>query len=356
MSKTVIVAPLNWGLGHATRSITVINSLIATGCKVIIASDGNSLNVLKKQFPFLDSEVLPSYSPVYPATGNMALAMLKQAPKMLVNIRNEQSVIKKIALKYKAEIIFSDNRYGCFTDFTKNIFLSHQLMIQAPESLQFLQPSINRLHAKYINRFHECWIPDVQQGFKLSGVLSVNKYIKIPQFNCGLLSTFQFSNISDDSKFDLVAILSGPEPQRTIFEGMIIEQLEKIRCRSLVIRGKISDPNEIPDRGIVQFKNYVTAEEIVQHLSTDTLVIARSGYSTIMDLAQLGVRALLVPTPGQTEQEYLASYLDDNKIFMMQTQNNLDIQKAIEMKLDFAALKTENNILLQQNLNRILLT
>ncbi len=356
MSKTVIVAPLNWGLGHATRSKTVIDNLLTAGCKVIIASDGNSLKILKRQFPFLHTEELPSYSPVYPSDGNMAWAMLKQAPKMLINIGNEQSVIKKIATKYNAEIIISDNRYGCFTNFTKNIFLSHQLMIQSPESMLFLQPSINRLHAKFINRFHECWIPDVVQGFKLAGTLSENKYIKIPKFYCGLLSTYLSSNMSNDNKFDIVAILSGPEPQRTIFEGRIIEQLEKIRYRSLLIRGKISDPNEIPDRGVMQFKNYVSAEGISNYISPNTFVISRSGYSTIMDIAQLGVSALLVPTPGQTEQEYLASYFDENKIFMMQTQNNIDIQKAFERKSDYLAIKTEKNILLQQNLNRILLT
>ena len=356
MSKTVIVAPLNSGLGHAARSKTVIDNHLAAACKVIIASDGNSLSVLKRQFPVLQAEELPSYSPVYPLNGNMVWAMLKQTPKMLLNISNEQSAIKKIASKYNAEIIISDNRYGCFTNFTKNIFLSHQLMIQSPESLLFLRPSINRLHAKYINRFHECWIPDVEHGFKLSGILSENKFIKIPKYNCGLLSSFQSSNLSNDKKYDIVAILSGPEPQRTIFEGKIIEQLEKLHCSALLIRGKISDPNEIPDRGALQFKNYMPADEIAKFINTDTLVICRSGYSTIMDIAQLGVRALLVPTPGQTEQEYLASYLEENKIFMMQTQSNIDIQNAIEKKLEYAAIRIEKNILLQQNLNRILLS
>ncbi len=330
MAKSVIIAPLNWGLGHATRCIPVVHELLKQGMEVVIASNGQSLALLEKQFPALQSYILPGFNPTYSSHGKMTLAMLKQLPKFLCQIEREKVAMAKIARKVKADCIISDNRYGARTSFTKNIFISHQLNIQVPENMSQYHSLINKWQASYINRFDECWIPDTGNENNLAGKLVQSEKIKIPQYFTGVLSAMNTQLQPEEKKYDVVVVLSGPEPQRSMFEGMIIDQLSHSFLKTLVIRGRINDPQPMPQRGNMEFLNYASSDTIASMLHKDTIVIARSGYSTIMDLVKTGCRAILVPTPGQTEQEYLATYLSSKNYFVAQKQSAFNVSEAME--------------------------
>ncbi|OQB65931.1 MAG: undecaprenyldiphospho-muramoylpentapeptide beta-N- acetylglucosaminyltransferase [Bacteroidetes bacterium ADurb.Bin141] len=330
MAKKVIVAPLNWGLGHATRCIPVVKTLLQQGTEVVIAGNSQSLSLLEKQFPSLESYSLPGFNPSYPAQGKMTLAMLKQLPKFLFQIEREKIAMTKVARKTMADVIISDNRYGARTSFTKNIFISHQLNIQVPDSMSSYHSLINKWQATYINRFDECWVPDTGSENNLAGKLVQSENIKIPLYFTGILSAINTQLQPEEKKYDVVAVLSGPEPQRSMFEGMIIDQLSHSNLKTLVVRGRVNDPQPMPQRGNMEFLNYASSDAIASLLHKDTIVIARSGYSTIMDMVKTGCKAILVPTPGQTEQEYLATYLSSKNYFVVQQQSAFNVSEAMQ--------------------------
>ena len=337
--KNVLIAPLDWGLGHATRCIPVITEFLTLGANVIISGSGNSLLLLKKEFPQLTAIELPGYNVSYSQDANMLWAMLKQAPKIFMAIAKEKNAVKKIVERHNIDIIISDNRYGLRHQKTKNIFITHQLNIQVPDSMAFLHSFVNRINAGYINRFHECWIPDANDGFKLSGVLSCSKNISVPVNFIGPLSRFNKSVAKkQDYLYPIMVILSGPEPQRTIVEGKIIDQLFKLNAAALVIRGRPADTQELKSRGMIDFRNHATTAEILSSISADTVFISRSGYSTLMDLSVLGNKAILIPTPGQTEQEYLGEFVKDKKIFFSQKQSEINLADALGEVNDFSGI------------------
>ncbi len=341
--KNVLVCPLDWGLGHATRCIPVINELLNQNANVLIAGDGDGLELLKKEFPQLTFLFLKGYRAKY-QSGNMALAMLKQLPRFLATIVREYFQIKKIIRQHNIDIVISDNRYGLWNKKIKSVFITHQVNIQTPQHLKITKPIINGINRFFINQFFECWIPDTEGENNLSGKLSDASEIKIPVYKIGLLSRFASLTLLNykpqTTNNKLLCILSGPEPQRTIFEGMLIEQLQKLNISVLIIRGRPNDNQELKSKFLIEFKNHASAHEMFQHITNAEIVIARAGYSTIMDLATLGKKAILIPTPGQTEQEYLAGYFFDKKIFYTQQQHELNLQTALKEVEGFNGIKT----------------
>ena len=344
-NKTVLVCPLDWGLGHCTRCIPIITELLNQNAEVLIAGDGDGIALLKKEFPQLKFIFLKGYRAKYNA-GNLAFSMIKQLPRFFSSILREHLQLKKIISDNKIDVVISDNRYGLWHKKIKSIFISHQLNIQTPEGLNFVNPLINSLNRFFISQFSECWIPDVQGNNNLSGKLSEQSQIKIPVYRIGILSRFANEhfftpNTKRETVHHIVCILSGPEPQRTIFEGMLLEQLEKINKSVLIIRGRPNDKQELKSKFLIEFKNHATANEMVDFIKDAGLIIARSGYSTIMDLAVLGKKAILIPTPGQTEQEYLAAYFYEKKIYFSQTQTELDLHTALNELTNFSGIKID---------------
>ncbi len=356
--KNVLIAPLDWGLGHATRCIPVINAFLKQGANVCIAGNGKSLKVLQKEFPQLQFFNLSGYNIKYTSGGSMVLSMLKQVPKILSGIATEKRQLRRIVAENNIDIVISDNRYGAYSGKTKNIFITHQLNIQVPDGLQFLKPVINKLNAYFISKFDECWVPDVESGFKLSGELSESKNISIPVYPIASLSRFaEIKKEKEQYTYPVIAVISGPEPQRSIFEGKVIEQLYDLHTAALIIRGKPDDRQELKSRGMIDFKNHASADEIFSLINNQTVFISRSGYSTIMDLAALGNKAILIPTPGQTEQEYLAAYFSSKEIFFYQSQKQLNLGVALRAVENYKGLQMNSaNGLLNKSIERILNT
>lgn len=315
----VIVAPLNWGLGHATRCVPLINYLLSQGIKVIIASDGLSLKLLIKEFPELPSYELPSYGIRY-SHANMAWNMLVQGPSIANAYVKELNTAKKIVLETKATVIISDNRFGFKTPTTKNYYITHQVNILHP--IKLISQFASWIHRCFIDKFDQCWIPDFAGEKSLSGRLSTSTYLKNVVY-LGPLTRIENKTISQ--KWDIFILLSGPEPQRTILENALIELLPTWRDKKiLMIRGTENANPKV--KSIVQncsVLDLADTTEIADALNSSGLLIARSGYTTVMDIAQLDIRAIFIPTPGQTEQEYLAKSLSRNPKYTWMSQSEI---------------------------------
>jgi uncharacterized protein (TIGR00661 family) len=346
-NKRVLVAPLNWGLGHATRCIPVIIEFYKQGAEIFITSDGRSLELLKKEFPELVFFNLKGYDIKYPENGSMVLQMILSAAKISSAIKREHVELEKIVEDNNIDIVFSDNRYGCWSKKAYSVFMTHQINIQAPDNFKWAEPFILTKNKNFISKFNECWVPDFQGEENLSGKLSHSgkaeniKYI-------GPLSRFTFSENQNPSleKYDLLVICSGPEPQRTIFEELMTKEVLKTNLKVLLVKGVTEIKRKIEQKDNLKIISHSDAKEMQKLFEVSSLIISRPGYSTIMDLVALGKKAIFIPTPGQTEQEYLAEYFMNKKCFYSHSQENFNLQQAISASENYTGLK----ILLQPEL------
>jgi uncharacterized protein (TIGR00661 family) len=304
----ILVAPLNWGLGHATRCIPLINCLLTNHCKVILAGDGAIKALLKQEFPSLPFIDLPGYHITYSAhKWTMALQLALQIPKIISGIKYENQRLEQMVNEHHIDAIISDNRYGLYHKNIPGVFISHQLFIRTPFGNQ-ADRYLQKLNYNYINRFTECWIPDHAHETNLSGLLSHSLSLpEIPVRYIGPLSRFH-QDMPAEEKY-LMFILSGPEPQRTIFENICLEQLKLYNGPVVFVRGLPAETKlpEVPSHICVY--NHLNSSLLEEKMNGASFIVARCGYSTVMDLAIVKKKGILVPTPGQTEQEYLAKHL-----------------------------------------------
>jgi predicted glycosyltransferase len=353
--KKILVAPLNWGLGHATRCMPIIKILLEQGFEILLASDGDAGRILSKEFPNLPYFELPSYNISYPSE-NMLYNGLVQSKNIFKTIKKEKKTIQNIVNQYNINIVISDNRFGCYTENTKNIFITHQINIKTPYRwTDFFARKINHF---FIKKFDEIWIPDVKNEPSLAGTLSHGYLEKLPPCHyLGVISRFEKTiNITIPlgfpkqperySNINILILLSGPEPQRTILEQKILAQAEKLPYDFLLVRGLVKENEQLTEQKNIKILNYATSETLNELMRNAKLIIARSGYTTLMDLALTGKKALLIPTPGQTEQEYLAASLAAKNIFTYQTQKALNLEKGIAEALEMKAWQPQfqNNI------------
>lgn len=330
-SNRVLVAPLNWGLGHATRCVPIIKKLQAEGKEVILTACGRSKDFLKREFPELEFVDSPHFSILYSKVFPMWMIMLLQSPRILWNIYIEHKWLNNFLERNEIDEVISDNRYGLWSNKVRCVFITHQLMIKCPGMFQFLEPLLHRLVLQYVKKYSECWIPDIDVKINLSGDLS-HKF-KIPENTkfIGFLSRFEFSKDKAEFKTDaknkdevysICFLLSGPEPLRTELE-MQIRAIEKnLPKKCLLIQGKPETTNWDQTGQNLIVGPHIDDMELQNILLKTPLIVCRAGYSSIMDLKVLGRSALLIPTPGQTEQEYLTEYLSESGLFDKMLQEN----------------------------------
>ena len=325
----MLVAPLDWGLGHTTRCIPLIQALLHQNFIILLATEGNSAALLSKEFPNITILPLDGYNISYASKKVLFNAKIFfQISKILRAIKHENKWLEQIIREYKIDIVISDNRYGLYNRGIKSIFITHQLAIETGNI--FTNWIVQKLNYKLINKFDACWIPDEKAPNDLAGKLSnPNKLPTIPVNYIGALSRFKKED--KDKNIDLLVLLSGPEPQRTILEKMMLEQMNELQCKMILIRGLPSVEDKlISNNKAITIYNHLTADELSTTIQSSKIVVARSGYSTIMDLVSLQQKAILIPTPGQTEQEYLAKYLAEKKYFVAAKQSGFNLNKEIE--------------------------
>jgi UDP-N-acetylglucosamine transferase subunit ALG13 len=254
--------------------------------------------------------------------------MLLKTPLLLYHIILEHSRLKRIIREYSIDIIISDNRFGLWNKTITSVYVTHLPLIPLPKSLKLLEFIGVILHRFVINQYSLCFIPDLPGKLNVSGRLSHG--VRLPgnvRFT-GILSRFislneSHKDVKPDFKHNTV-ILSGPEPQRGMLKQKLVSILRKKESLTVILEGH-------PDKGKGNVKseniicyNHLSAPEMMDMIKGSESVISRSGYTTIMDLIALNCSALLIPTPGQTEQEYLAEYLSEMGWFSTLSQNNLD--------------------------------
>lgn len=302
-NKTIIVAPLNWGLGHATRCIPIIHHLIGCGHKVILASDGEPLELLKREFPQLPYETLPSYGIRYKYK-SIFINMLTQWPTIAKAIRAEKKAAKDLVDKWSADVLISDNRMGFRSQLTKNVYITHQTSIHT--STRMLSWLADTAHAFFYDKFDEMWIPDYADN-RVAGNLSKTDNEKA--WYIGPLSRFTKDEGVAHKPIDIIAVLSGPEPQRSNLEAIFVAWIAERYAEKKVtlVRGTNALRLSYYPHNM-EVLDLVGGEILQGLLKSSTQIVCRSGYSSIMDLFALGRSALLIPTPGQTEQEYLARF------------------------------------------------
>jgi uncharacterized protein (TIGR00661 family) len=330
-AKRILIAPLDWGLGHATRCIPIIKLLTEKGMEVIIAADGRAVQLLKDEFPSLRHIHLRGYRIHYSKTFYLPLMIALQIPKMIASIVREHFQLINIIRKEQPDIVISDNRYGLWSKKVKCIFVTHQLMVKCPAGLKFLEPILHRIILWLIKKYDECWIPDVVGENNLSGDLSHRFPLPANAKFIGWLSRLHSSEIiSEEKKYDLLVLLSGTEPQRTMLENILTGQILKTNFRTLMVRGITEEQKQFSHQNNLEVVSYLTGTELLSAINKSEIIICRPGYSTLMDLAATGKKAILIPTPGQTEQEYLGNILKEKKISCVQEQNNFSLNEAMK--------------------------
>ncbi len=323
----ILLSPLDWGLGHATRCIPIIRELLHLDCDVWLASDGYQKRLLQQEFPALTILEMPGYKIRYSKSG-FRLKMITQIPKILDIINYENKWLKSKTPVYEFDAIISDNRYGFYNKQVSNVFITHQLRIRTSMG-KLIDGLLNRINYRYIKKFDECWIPDEEKN-TLAGELSHPKRLpKSAVHYIGTLSRFEALS-SPAIKNHLLIILSGPEPQRSVLENLIIKEIVHINGTATVVRGLPGEERIIPSTNSIKFYNHLPASELNKEMGKADFVISRSGYSTIMDIAKLNKRSILIPTPGQVEQEYLANQLALQNFTYCLQQKNFSLVKAIE--------------------------
>lgn len=326
----ILVAPLNWGLGHASRCVPLIHSLLDEGHEVVIGGDGMSFTLLRKHFPKLRYVYLAPLDLHYSRSGNQTWAMLKAIPQLLLWRNKDRLMLKAILQEEHFDQVISDNRPGLYNKQVECIYITHQLQIRLTKTWQWAEAMASRIHARMYTRFNKVWIPDYEDiNHSLAGELSHPSNLRLSRKMTafqyiGPLSRFHspITHKPSPINYEVVAVLSGLEPQRTLLEQELIERYSGKEERVLIVQGLVNHPNTRIKRGNLTIVPSMADAELVPALLNARHIIARSGYSTIMDLEALGLLSVgnnkplpvhieLIPTPGQPEQEYLAVWLKD---------------------------------------------
>lgn len=325
----MLVAPLDWGLGHATRCIPIVKELMSQNVEVLIAADGRPFDLLKKEFPLLTLIRLPGYSVAYSDDKRIALKVVQQFPQLVYSAVSEHRMLRKIIREFRVQGVISDSRFGLFARRIPCVYVSHQIGIKMPPKLEWASYPVYLINKTLINRYFECWVPDTAGEDNLSGELSHHYPLPRNAKYVGPLS--RFKKIPGIGKeYDVLVLLSGPEPQRSILEGIVLNQLKASSYRSLVVRGVPEEIQRINFSEFVTVVSSLESEALNVAILSSEIILSRPGYSTVMDLALLGSRAIFIPTPGQTEQEYLAGIFLKNRTFCVRRQESFNLDEAIK--------------------------
>jgi len=294
---------------------------------VIIGSGEEQLSFFREELPNLKYIDFPGFKPRYSRFFPQYLVLLFKIPVLLYHIAAEHQRLKRIIKDNNIDIVISDNRFGLWSRQVTTVYITHQLLIPFPEKFRFLEAYGRMLHNKIIKKFSFCFVPDLPGDINLSGRLSHGFRIQENVRYIGILSRFENTNDSPSGNplntSHNTVLLSGPEPQREILKQKLTAILKNKEPKTVIFEGKPGIEGEIPPVGNITFIRHLPPDRMKEIIKSSDLIISRSGYTTIMELVSLKCTALIIPTPGQTEQEYLAEYLTGKGWFSTISQNEL---------------------------------
>ena len=341
----ILIAPLDWGLGHTTRCLLLIKALESKGYNIFFAGNKLQQSLVKAQFnsnvKFLDLE---GYSINYSKNKwSLPFKIAIQIPKIVFRIYAEKYWLSHQITKHNIQLVISDNRYGLFSKKIPCVFITHQLQIIAP--FNWMIYVIQKINYCFINQYNLLLVPDVEDDLNAAGKLShPTRMPKTKTKFVGLLNRFFNNTFSLErdtiSKIDLCILLSGPEPQRTILENKMVEQLESLNHLKIVfIRGLPSSTNNLNiNKSNVTIHNHLPQNKLFDVLQNSNIIVSRSGYTTLMEVLPLQKKLILIATPGQTEQEYLATYLEEKKLALKAKQENLNLNRILDEANNFSPI------------------
>jgi predicted glycosyltransferase len=358
----VLVAPLNWGLGHATRCIPIIHGLLEQNCQVIIGANGKAGKLLQQEFPHLPyvetpgSEIRYSQNKIF-----FSLLLLWQMPRFLKQIRAEKNWLKQQITEWNLDAVISDNRYGLTNPSIRSVLITHQLLIKTGQGI-WLDRWIQQIGYWLLNKFDEVWVPDYQGLWALAGELSNPKKLPVtPIRYIGMLNRFTDKRNKAEVATDthLLFLISGPEPQREIFETLIVQSLPNFTGSCTLVKGKpesaslenFSSSEKLAllyGKADVKIFEHLESVALQLEIENASLIICRSGYTSLMELLPQHKKLVLVPTPGQPEQKYLAQYCQQNGWAPYLTQECFSIEKANQLADAFSYQQYSPSTLLLQ--------
>ena len=332
-SLRVLVAPLDWGLGHATRCIPLIGQLLQNGCEVVLAVEGAGARLLAREFPQLELKTLHGYKVRY-GKNNLFLNIFLQLPRIFKAIAKERKWLEQLLTDEKFDIIISDNRPGLYNSKAYCIYITHQLRIQSGVG-SWVDDQLQQLHTRYMKKFNKVWVPDAAGSDNLAGELSHPYDQMLVVDYLGLISRFTNKH-TPPAKYKVMCLLSGPEPQRSLLERQCVEELKQFEGAALLVRGLPGETSTLPVNDTTKVEQHLSAADLQSAIEESDLVICRSGYTTLMDLMKLKQKAVLIPTPGQTEQEFLAAYMNACNYFPYMLQHQFRLKEAIQLSQQFS--------------------
>lgn len=339
----ILICPLEWGLGHAARMIPMAMKLRDMNNNIIIGSGEEHLALFRNELPGLSYIKFTGFSPGYSRFLPQYLVLLLKIPQLLYHIIREHILLKRIIREHAIDIVISDNRFGLWNRKVTTVYVTHMPLIPLPKPFRFLEFFGILLHRAIIKKYSICFIPDLPGELNLSGRLSHG--IKLPDNvrYTGILSRFllDFPSLQKDPvKFHHnTVILSGPEPQKDILKQKLTNLLKEHYPPTVVLEGRPDKMKEIARSGNIYYYNHLPSSEMKDMITGSESIITRSGYTTIMELVSLNCSALLIPTPGQTEQEYLAEYLAEKGWFS--TVSQAEIKAGMSLTLNKPAWSGE---------------
>lgn len=351
----ILVCPLDWGLGHAGRCVPLIRALLGAGHAVRIAAAGGALRLLRSEFPDLPWHELPGYRVRYSRSAVFLLpSLLAQAPAFLLGLRSEGRRLRRLLAEHPCDLVISDGRYGLRAPGVPSVLVTHQIALRAPEwpGRAWAEKALLKLNLKALARFDRVWIPDWQGELSLAGELAgpnprssdtawAGEWIgPLGRFTApvgngeGHGEPARTANPRAGGRhIKIAAVVSGPEPQRSLFEAGLRAALAGLPGTRVLVRGRPGKPGPgLADlrSGELNVFDHLPGNELAEVFAGSEALVARSGYTTVMELAVLGAAAaVLVPTPGQTEQEYLADHLARLGAAVRMDQGSLDLAGAI---------------------------
>ncbi len=323
--KRILVAPLDWGLGHAARCVPIIRRLLAHDALPIIGADGGPLALLRQEFPALEVVRIPGVEVRYSRSSSQLWSMARQFPALVRSVQAERAAFDRIRHHVRLDAVISDQRFGVRSAELPSVLITHQAFPFTP----FAQRALRKLNLRHMAGFDRCWVMDEPDAPGLAGELAHGEGLPPQARYIGVVSRMAAPEAADGPRFTVVAVISGPEPQRTLLEQRLLEALPQLPGEHLLVLGQPQLPRDERIAN-VRVRSHLSGVELAAAMHGAELIVSRSGYTTLMDLAVLGRSALIIPTPGQEEQEYLGRLHARTGRFIVQRQEAIDLPAALD--------------------------
>lgn len=303
----ILFAASSWGLGHATRDLILIQALMDAGHSVTVLSTDRALKLLRgelaDQCDYIDLPDIPKA--LGHTSASFYLKMTMALPLVFRTFRREHRFVDELCRAGKCDRIVSDSRYGVWSRDVPSYHLMHTLHQISPFRVRLVEHVIESIQRGLLSGAKKVLIPDQEEN-GLAGELchDLVAFRRDQIEYLGILSSVLRMPVEQD--IDYFITVSGVEPQRSILEKKVLRQARELDGRVVITLGRPDLPFSVSDDGRLAIYSFLGRRRQAEMLNRARTVVSRSGYTTLMELAELGKRALMVPAVGQSEQEYLA--------------------------------------------------